>query len=236
MTRFLVLALAAVLGLAACGSDPATEAEPMAPTESSETPEAAVPDVARIVCAAGGTRVETSVVKPRADGVHLEFVNETGKDLAYAIEDADGGGGGAPVPAGGVTEVLDLRPGTVSVACEEESGEDQPAGAGSPLEIVDRDGVWISAELACGDTFTSMVADYAAGTKGEADPLAAARKALEQFSEPGDVVEPAGYPEAAARLYRLTREGQVLGTVDLFDDGSGGWLPNIVSGCAAPER
>jgi hypothetical protein len=238
MTRFLVLvpALVAALGLAACGAGPDSGAEPAAPTESSEAPEAALPDVARIVCAADGAQVETSAVKPRPDGVHVEFVNETGSDLAYSIEDPSGSSGmGANVPAGGATEILDLRPGTVSVACEEASTEGS-GGAGAPLEIVDRDGLWIPADLACGETFTSMILDYAAGSKGEADPHAAAQKALEQYAKPGDVVEPAGYPEAATRHYRLTRAGEVQATVDLFDDGAGGWLPNIVSGCASLQR
>ena len=50
---------------------------------------------------------------------------------------------------------------------------------------------------------------------------------------PGDMVEPAGYPEAETPVYRLVRGSDVLATVDLLDDGAGGWLPSTVNGCSS---
>jgi hypothetical protein len=84
-----VLIVAAVLALTACGAGP--EVRPAGSTESSQTE--ALPDIARVVCQAGSRpQTETPAVKPQRDGVHIRFVNETGMDLAFSIEDPSEGG------------------------------------------------------------------------------------------------------------------------------------------------
>lgn len=229
-----LVALAAALGLSACGAG--EESGPAASTESSEPP-AALPDVARVVCQAGGPpQIETPALKPRPDGVHIEFVNETGKELSFSIEDSRGGGMGSGAPPGSSTEILELQPGTVTIACQDPYAEDGSEVAGSRLEIVDEDGIWISTELNCAsDTGFSQTTDYIQGARGAADPLKAARKALESYLQPADVVEPAGYPDAEIRHYRLVRAGDVLAVVDLWDDGDGGWLADTLTGCGELE-
>ena len=172
------------------------------------------------------------MVKPLPDGVHLEFVNETGKELAYAIEDPSGASGiGSGVPRGGSAEVLDVHPGTVSVTVRRGLAGG-PAAAPAPR--------WRSSTGTASGSRSSSPARRPSrcsrlrgGAKGEPDPLAVAQEAFELYTKPGDVVEPAGYPEAATRLYRLTRAGEVLATVDLLDDGAGGWLPDTVTGCSS---
>ena len=227
MTRLTLLALLAVVGLAACGSVEEPDATPRADSEPT-----ALPDVARIVCKAHGPPlVETPAVKPQADGVHLEVVNETGGDLALALPTM-----GTGAPAGTSTQIVDLGPGELTVSCSapETLGEAEPPTA--TLEVVDEDGIWVSTVLDCPEQFSS-VADYAVGAKGEtSDPLEAARKAVEGYGlEPDDVFEPAGYPEAEVVRVRLVREGEPLAVVDLIDDGTGKWLQSMVTGCSSLE-
>ncbi len=227
-----LLVVAALLALTGCGAG--SETRPAGSTEGSE-PEA-LPDVARVICQAEShPRVEAPAVKSQPDGVHIRFVNQTGKDLTFSIEDPGEGGMGANAPQGTSTHVVDLHPGTVSIACYDGFTEDGSQVATTPLQIVDKHGVWIPATLTCAAAFSGH-ADYAPGARGDADPLEAAQGALERYIRPGDVVEPAGHPEAEEPLYRLVRAGEVLAIVDLDDDGAGGWLPSTVTGCSSLER
>jgi hypothetical protein len=226
MTRLMLLALVAALGLAACGSMEEPDAKPQA--ESQPTP---LPDVARIACKTDGPPVvETPAIKPQADGVHLQTVTETGTDLALVIPTL-----GTNAPKGTSTQIVDLGPGELTVACH--SADDFAEPPTSRLEVVDEDGIWVSTELDCPEQF-SGVSDYAVGARGEtSDPLEAARKAVEGYGlEPDDVLERAGYPEAEVARVRLVREGEPLALVDLIDDGTGKWLVSMVTGCSSLDE
>lgn len=229
MTRIALLLAAALLALPACGAG--ETAEPGA--ETGGPPPAALPDVGRVVCTADGTTVETPRVRPQADGVHLEVVNESGGERLLEVSTAGGEAAGAPAPEGTQVQVVDFAPGSVTVACEDPAtGE----GEGAPLEVVDEDGIWIATTLDCTIGFASAI-DYVQGAKGEtSDPIEAARAHLEDYDlRPGDVLERAGYPEAETQRVRLVREGETLAVVDLFDDGAGRWLVGGVNGCSTLE-
>jgi hypothetical protein len=232
MSRFF-LAVVAVLTLGACGAG--RESVPAGSTESSRA--GALPALARVVCRPPGPpRVETATVRPQRDGVHVRFVNETGKDLAAAMLDEDGRGGGANAPQGTSTRVVDLRPGTASIACFDPFTEDAGKVAKTALEIVDEDGVWISTRLTCKRWFSGTL-DYVPNARGNADPLEAARERLRGYLQAGDVVEPAGYPEAKQRpSYRLVRAGDVPAVVELQEDRAGGWLGGSVTGCSSFQK
>jgi hypothetical protein len=227
--------IAAALVLSACGAG--QETMPGGSTQGSE-PEAPLPDIARVICRAGeAPPIETPAVKPRRDGVHVRFVNETGKDLTFSIEDPSEGGMGADAPLGRSTHVADLHPGTVSIFCYDAYTEDGSEVAQAPLEIVDEDGIWISTRLQCASEFAfSQTVDYVSSARGKSDPLAAAEEALEGYTQQGDVVEAAGYPDTPERIYRLVRAGNVLANVSVFGDGAGGWLPDTVTGCSELEQ
>lgn len=206
---------------------------PAGSTQASE-PEGPLPDVAQVVCRTGeAPSIETRVVKPQRDGVHVRFVNETGKDLGFSIEDPSEGGMGADAPQGTSTRVVDLHPGRVSISCYDHFTEDGSEVAKAPLEIVDEDGVWISTSLECtSGTAFEGTADYAPDVRGDTEPQTAARKGLRGYMQERDIVEPAGYPEARERIYRLVRAGATLATVSLSRDGAGGWLADTVFGCS----
>ncbi len=227
MTRIAALALAALLGLAACGSGESPDAAPEAENDA-----VALPDVARIVCQADGPPlVETPAVRPQPDGVHLEIVNETGKALYLALLTM-----GSDAPAGTSNRVLDAGPGALTVSCYDalNLGDGEPPSA--PLEVVDEDGVWVSTQLGCEEQF-SQVNDYAIGARGEtSDPLEAARSAVEGYGlEPDDVFESAGYPEDEVVEVRLVRADETLAVVFLVDDGAGKWLVGGMNGCSSLE-
>ncbi|HXV96189.1 MAG TPA: hypothetical protein VD695_06540 [Gaiellaceae bacterium] len=228
MKPLLLASLAVLLALPACGSG---EEAGSGSTASEPQPEpAALPDLARVVCDEQGVRVETEAVRPRADGLHVEIVNEAGSERAFSLSGA-GTGLGFGVPPGPTVQVVDVGPGTLTVSCSDPATE--PEEGGEPLELVDEDGVWVSTRLACEEQF-SQVVDYVQGAKGESsDPLEAARKAVEGYAvEPDDAFERAGYPEAEIAKVRLVRGGEPLAVVDLVDDGAGKWLVSTVTGCA----
>lgn len=224
----LVPLLLALFLLSACGAG--EEAGSGATTSAPEPQPPALPDLARAVCTEDGVTLESPSVKPRVDGLHVEVVNETGSELAFSLSGTEAGlGFGAP--PGTTNEIVDLGPGTLTVACSDPATE--PDEDGATLEVVDEDGVWVSTALPCSEQF-SQVVDYIQGAKGEtSDPLAAARTAVEAYQlEPDDVFERAGYPEAEVVKVRLVRDGAPLAIVDLVDDGSGKWLVSMVTGCS----
>ncbi|HXV56954.1 MAG TPA: hypothetical protein VD704_03725 [Gaiellaceae bacterium] len=230
MTRIAFLLAAALLALPACGAG--ESAEPGA--ETGAPPPAPLPDAARVVCAADGTAVETPRVRPQPDGVHLEVVNESGGERLLELSAAGGEAAGAPAPEGTHVQVVDVAPGSVTVACKDPA---TGRGGGAPLEIVDEDRIWVPATVACPEVFT-QVNDYIQGAEGEtSDPIEAARSALAGYGlRPDDVLERAGYPEAEALKVRLVREGETLAVADLFDDGAGKWLVGMVTGCSTLEE
>jgi len=231
MNRILVLLVVALLGLTACGAGDDAESGGGGGAESTEPEPTALPEVARLVCDENGVRVETPSIKPQADGVHFEVVNETDGERSLAIESAQGTGVGMGVPAGDSTQILDVEPGDVTVSCSDPSVE---PGAGESLEVVDEDGVWVSTRLECEEQF-SQVVDYIQGATGETtDPLQAAKKAVEGFQlEADDTFERAGYPETETARVRMLRDGEPIAIVDLIDDGTGKWLVSMVTGCSS---
>ena len=220
----LPLALVATLGLSACG---AGEEAGSGSTASEPQPEpAALPDVARIVCEPEGARVETSTVKPQADGVHFEIVNDTGLERAISLV-GDGGGMGQGAPAGTSTLVADLGPGKLKVACYDPASDAQ---AGVPLEIVDEDGVYVVAPLEC-ETITSGVLDYIAGAKGEPTPAEAVRGNEGDRILATDELALVGYPESEAKDLAVSRDGTTIAVFRVMSDGQGGWLLESSSFC-----
>jgi hypothetical protein len=236
MNRILVLLLVALLGLTACGAGDDAESGDSGGggAESTEPQPTALPDVARLVCDESGVRLETPSIKPQADGVHFEIVNETDGERSLAIQSVQGTGVGMGVPVGTSTQILDVEPGDVTVSCSDPAVE---PGAGESLAVVDEDEVWVSTRLECEEQF-SQVVDYIQGATGETtDPLQAARKAVEGFGlEADDTFERAGYPETETARVRMVRDGEPIAVVDLIDDGNGKWLVSMVTGCSSLEN
>lgn len=210
------------LTASACGQEAARPAVEPPPAP------APLPDVAVIRCEETGARVTTPKVRPQRDGVHLRVAVETNAELAFAVEDPRGGGGGFDVPG---AAVLDLHPGPVRVSCYDPRREDPSEIPGESLEIVDEEEIWVSPRLDC-SRVVSEVADYVVGARGTSGPpLDAARSFAEEQGLTG-TVEPAGYPEWETPVYRVVRDGKVVAALVLLSDGHGGWLSSQVDRCS----
>lgn len=206
-----------------------------------------------IVCGERAPRVEPSVAQPRSDGVHLRIENPSTVEWMLVIE----AGGGAMVPPGELAVVREIRPGSTRVGCvgpsepeEPELGED---GEGTyypypteddwaALEIIDPDGLWVDATLAC-DSPIAFHLDYE-WDMGEGPmrpgeqrhPVELARRDLPHQVPivgeilPGDRVEPAGYRGISGNV-RLVRRGVTIAVISYRSDGQGGWHLGGASYC-----
>ena len=96
------------------------------------------------------------------------------------------------------------------------------------VEVVDPEGVFVPTELPCGDV-TGWFYDYAPDAEGDPDPVASARE--QEWVEPGDIVEPAGYPESETRLVRVVRDGEIVAVLEYFRNGPDEWLETSGNAC-----
>jgi hypothetical protein len=215
MRLFAVLAFCAISLLAACGAD--------SPTVDAE--QTGLPDVARVVCETDGTRV-TPLAKPQRDGIHLEILNQTGKDLALEIGESDGEPVmGTNADRGTSKEVLDLAPGAIWLRCSE--------GGWAQIEVVDEDDVWIEgtgATPGC-ETTVSGTSYFGPDSRGYPTPAEAVREQFSAHFEPGDVLEQVGYPEEDTPTLSIVRDGVSVWGFQLVRDEAGGWIVDTDSRC-----
>jgi hypothetical protein len=188
---------------------------------------AALPDMARIVCTAGGTRLLTPAVRPRPDGVHVMLSQSGG---APATLETDQGGGDKPGPK---PLVLTLPPGRANLGCMTMAdwNADPPRHRGwVTLRVVDQDDQWVDDQPA-GGTCSQSSLDYAPTAAGYPRSRLGrdARSALD--ASPGDVVERAGYPRQEPIEYRLVRDGTVVAIARYASTGHGRWLLEGVQKC-----
>ena len=216
--------------LAGCVASSASMAPPSpvaaSPAASSAASSAAaslgdLPDVARIQCGSDPlTTVAAPVVRPRADGVHIETTNTTGTDRTIDIEDVGGGN----APSGVSTTVWAIAPGTVRVRCFDPRLDAGSDAGWAVVTVVDQDDLYRPTALQCSGDANVETMDYVEGAKGEVgDPVALTRASLSGL-RPSDAVEAGGYPKTAERVVRIVRDGQVLGTISWSPAGDGGWL------------
>jgi hypothetical protein len=202
------------------------------PTGGTDAGDPAPPDVARVVCDADGTHVETPSVSPQLDGVHVLIDNRLGFDTGFATRFGNGAGAGENAPQGESAHVLQAPPGTVEIGCYASEGAlDQPEL--QPFDVVDPDGVYRSVELDCASV-VSGTGDYAEGAQGlTGAPTDLARDRFDDAYglAAGDVVERAGYPQSGTPIVRLVRDGRTLATVSYLGAEDGGWLQETLSAC-----
>ena len=187
----------------------------------------ALPDVARIVCTAKGTRLLTPAVRPQQDGVHVMLSQAGG---APATLETDQGGGDKPRST---PLVLTLPPGRASLGCMTMAdwNVDPPRRRGwVTLRVVDQDDRWVDDHPVGGGCSQSSI-DYAPTAAGDPESQLGrdARRALEASS--GDVVERAGYPRQEPIEYRLVRDGTVVALATYASAGHGRWLLEGVQKC-----
>ena len=166
-----------------------------------------LPDVARIVCTAKGTRLLTPNVRPQPDGVHVMLSQTGGPPVTL---ETDRGGGDKPGPR---ALVLTLPPGRANLGCMTMAdwNVDPPRHRGwVTLGVIDQDEQWVDDQPAggtCSERPPSTTRRPPQAT-GNSQLGRDARRALE--ASPADVVERAGPSPARQRIeYRLVRDGRV---------------------------
>lgn len=211
-----LLAILAALAVSACGAG-----------GNAEQPASGLPNLARVICEAGGTRVEPATVKPQRDGIHLEIVNETDKDLGLEIGETEGEPVmGTNADRGTSSEVLELAPGTIWLRCSDSLATSPRPDAWAALKVVDEDNVWVEGSGVWPDceTAVSGVLDYVPDARGEPTPSEAIRSQFAPAFEPGDVLEQLGYPEESTPGFSLVRDGVIVRSFEMRRDNFGGWL------------
>lgn len=201
------------------------------------------PSVAEIVCERDGTtRVLTPKAQPQRDGVHLRVDNRTGREMELAVQgDTQSHGASEYAPPGTTSLVTSIAPGKVRVWCADWNDPPEVPGPSDDLTIVDPEGLWVSRELDCGPPtgdvgIMSVIHDHFFASPGErGDPVELARSHF-GWADPGDIVEPAGYPEAdGGALIRVVRGGRVVAIASYDADGEGGWLLGYEEACSGPD-
>ena len=187
----------------------------------------ALPDVARIVCTAKGTRLLTPAVRPQPDGVHVMLSQAGG---APATLETDQGGGDKPGPK---PLVLTLPPGRASLGCMTMAdwNVDPPRHRGwVTLRVVDQDDRWVDDHPVGGGCSQSSI-DYAPTAAGDPESQLGrdARGAVE--SAPGTAAECGGATRQESIEYRLVRDGTVVALATYASAGRGRWLLEGVQKC-----
>lgn len=206
--------------LTACGS-PSTD-RPGTPSPQAANP---VPEVT-MTCDGETTKLDSTVVEAKADGVHVTIVNASGMDLSYTVSLRSGGGFGAGAPRMEKTLVLSLPPGDLAIGCDPRSEGDPSAGLPT-LRVIDPEGYYLPKELECtSETASGSSIDYAEDATGDKrNPIEIVAERFEDELAPEDEVVRAGYPdEGGDPTIAIRREGRTVVAVHLFGNDKEGYL------------
>lgn len=199
------------------------------------------PNVGHIQCTAEGeTILQTPIVQPQDDGVHLQ-VTSAGAGFIYTQDPSnpDRNWGQDLANKNGVSNVLlPIPPGDeVVAACFEsesarnEFGHIMQAGNYPSIQVTDSAGAWVSLDLSCPSSETITVLDQEA-IASEADPSAVVRSSLGGLRA-SDVIEPAGYPGWTHPLHlRILRNGVTVGSIE-YGVAEGKIAVLLVMACSA---
>jgi hypothetical protein len=180
------------------------------------------PIAAQVMCDGAITVVETPVVQPQPDGVHLQIDNTSGQDLRLEVKEV----GGQNAPSGTSQTEWQFGPGIYEVRCT------APATAGGyqALEVQDPTHLWISPDLSC-NSVTGVASAMAPGAVGEKSlPVEILREHVTGL-QPNDVMEPGGYPQSPEPEILVVRDGQVIASYHFMSDGQEGWLLDSSQQC-----
>ena len=184
------------------------------------------PDSLEVHCDGETTDVLSPTVQAGPDGVHLLIRNTSDREL-FMQTDSQGQG----LDPGETELLLSIPPGDSRFRCLEMSDDLDPGveGGWADFEVLAHEG-WISPTLDCpGGGMYGGTADYIAGARGVADPLADAPK---RFREEGDRVVQAGYATREERTFVLLLDEEPIAGLTYRSDGYGGWLQTESFGCS----
>ncbi len=166
--------------------------------------------VLTITCDGTAATLNASTVRALPGGVQVRSIAIDG---APAVVDVSAGTHGTIASIRGAAALV-LAPGSYTVTCFDPWAEERHP---VPFDVSDPDALWMTSEVSC---------TGGSGTAGSADappaPPAAAMAFLRTTVQlqPGEIMEPAGYPKAPSGWIRLVRDGQVVASWQVLQ-GSG---------------
>jgi hypothetical protein len=166
-----------------------------------------------VTCGPHGMQAHERTIEADREGAHVWFRNDRDDAVEWSTPSSVG-----TVPGGGSAYLTLLDgPGSVRLSCGLASGGDE---ASVQLRITDPDRLYVSEALSCRQpppprgTEPAPVAAAAPAVpfRGEAEqgvPTALTLARVADLRTRADVVEPAGYPDAGVRVFRVRRHEQV---------------------------
>jgi hypothetical protein len=186
-----------------------------------------LPSTAVAECDGTTIRLLTPIVRSSPDGVHIVIDNRSSVPLTLWVRT------GANAAPKGRAEVLSplgtawqIPPGEAVISCKGESD------AQAVLEIADPEGLWRPFELPCPDR-VGFMSRYHMGDGDPTDPVDQARSYFAEFLKKGDIVERAGYPEAARPIVRIVRSDEIMAMMEFVPDSNHGWLVGTALRCTS---
>ncbi len=177
---------------------------------------ASAPDVLHVDCSAGTTRIDSSIVRTQADGLHVQGTGMQGWDGLEIVTPAgtppDEVSAVGDIPADGATG-WPIAPGRWEIACASTERPVEAAGASTvPLELVDPDDHWAPVELDCSPGSLVEATETSSWIPSSVPHEAAAARVLDGLQE-GDRIRGAGYgAETWLRgfTYVVDRDGRAV--------------------------
>jgi hypothetical protein len=185
----------------------------VAPTGPSSPEPSAPSQVARMVCAANGARVQTPVVVAQPDGVHITVV---GASRATRFEvHADGwdrsSGIGRALRGRATTEWTSIPPGGVTVTCLSPHAINPPSAR---FTVVDPNGYWTPQQPTCSGLTAFGRVNVLAPVSTDLGPKEARTVLAPYFHGllPGDRILQPGYPAQQYKVpfFVVVRDGEVI--------------------------
>jgi hypothetical protein len=198
-----------------------------------------VTDVAQVTCEQNDTRLLTETVRAQPDGVHFRIDGLREGRVSVYYRRGEAVRHLQEVQPGESRSIVTAGPGPWELICVAPSRYPAENDPWVPLRVIDPDHLWVADELDCEHptgTHPDYREDFEGGTPtgqdGELVELARESIRASAMSVlPGDVLEPAGYPEGPSAQVRLVREGRVVAVARFQADGQGGWIDRGVDYC-----
>jgi hypothetical protein len=181
-------------------------------------PATEIPDVLQVTCTPDRATIDSTVVRPRPDGLHV--VVEASGDVVgvEVVNDPQFGAGGGLQDDG--EHVFPIEPGAWHIGCYAAHGGVEPGPASASFSLVDPDGVYTPVALECQEPTTRrfpVTGTPASGVDGRYGPTALTVDET-VAAVPGilgsDVVREAGYADGpgfkSGPLYTVLRDGRAL--------------------------
>jgi hypothetical protein len=211
--RLAALAFLSVMTTSCPSGTPTHRQLSISPRASASHP--SLPTLARVLCD-GSPVVQTPQVAPREDGVHfLVEMHGLGPE-AFNVFALDGGRlvvtgkepNGTNILRSGTSKMTWLAPpGRAMVSCSKVENGRELAPSLAPLDIVDRDGVYVDPAVDCSSSTTRTFEIYAPLTSLRREGLDVSVQSMVDGLYRDDQIQLAAYPRQAVPVARIVREG-----------------------------